>query len=178
MRRCLLLFPLLLISGGCTGMLWQNTDWDCKPDSTPNLRVFDAASQKDLLVVYNEFSERTKTIHTRAYLLNKNQNNVVLQKHPHFVSTNLAGNLPPVPVFQTPPIITSLSQPLYVVAPTNAVGFMVYSNQTSIGSFDLPWYSDRTGQIERIALSPVAITVDVVIVGAAIYFVILNQPCQ
>src|ERR1700722_10201519 len=112
MRYCLWLFPLLLMSSGCTNMLWQSSDWDCKPANNPNLLVYNVARQKDLLVVYNEFSERNKAIHTRAYLLYKNQGRVALQKRPYFVSIKLARGLPSVPIFQSPQISTNYSQPL------------------------------------------------------------------
>lgn len=167
-----LLSLILAFGNGCTGMLWQNTDWDCKPDNNPNLHVFNAARQQDLLVVYNEFSERTKVVRARAYLLYQNQKLVKQLKPPHFVSTNLARNLPPVPLFQTLPTGTNITESLYVVAPTNDVTFTVYSNQIASVSYSLPWYKDHEGQVERDFLSPVTVTVDAVIVVAAIGVVV------
>jgi hypothetical protein len=175
--RILFLLLPLVFGNGCTNLLWQNTDWDCKPASNPNLRVFNAIQKHDLLVVYDEVSERTKAVHTRAYLLYQNQERVLLQKRPHFVSTNLVRNLAPVPLFHAPQPGTNIPEPLYIVAPQYDVTFTVCSNQTAGNSYSLPWYSDRVGQVERFFFSPVAITVDAALVGAVIYFGVLGGEC-
>lgn len=74
MHILLLLLPLM--TGGCTGLLWYNTDWTDKPAANPDLHLFQVERQKDLLVVYDEYSERNKAVRKRAYLLYKNQQRV------------------------------------------------------------------------------------------------------
>ena len=171
MRHSALLFLIPVLGGGCTNMLWQKTDWDCYPALDPQLRVYDATRQKDLLIVYNEFSERTKSIQTRAYFLYKNQQRVALKEKPQFVKTNLTRHLTPVPVFQEPQ--TNLPPPLYVVVLPQTVSFIVYSNQM-INGYDLLWYSDSADRLDRALFGPAAVTVDVVgvtvIVAGVIFF--------
>ena len=63
------LLPLLLLpfgSGCVTKALWTNEYLeDCKEPATPvNLHLFDAKQKNDLLVVYDEYSERSDKIHT------------------------------------------------------------------------------------------------------------------
>lgn len=176
MRRCLLLLPALVACNGCTGLLWQGTDWDCKPAGNPDLQLFHAVRQNDWLVVYDEISERDEMVRPRAYFLYKNQQRVALRKRPHFVNPRTARGLPTVPVFETLEANTNFSTGLYVVAPTNTASFTIYSNQAPVASYDLPWYPDPLGRAERFALSPIMITADVVIVGAIIYFGALDSP--
>ncbi len=159
MRHRVLLFLIPALAGGCTNMLWQKTDWDCYPAPDPQLRVYDATRQKDLLIVYNEFSERTKSTETRAYFLRKNQQRVALKEEPHFVSTNLTRQLTPIPVFQEPQ--TNFPPPFYVVVSSKAAAFTIYSNQV-VNLYDLPWYPDNAGRLDRALFGPAAVTVDIV----------------
>ena len=175
-RIFFLLLPLLL-SSGCTNLLWQNTDWDCRPASQTNLQVYNAAQKQDLLVIYDEVSDRTLAVHTRAYWLHQNQQRVVAQKRPHFVSPNLASQLAAVPIFQAPPTGTNAPGPLYIVAPKFDLTFTVYANQMADGTYGLPFYKDRVGQAERFFFSPVAITVDAALVGTVIYFGLQSCNC-
>jgi len=164
----LLLLPLM--TGGCTGLLWHYTDWTDRPAINPNLRLFQAERQKDLLVVYDEYSERNKTVLSRAYLLYKNQERVEQNQRPDFVGVRMAQKLPAVTVFQdsTPPETNSLPR-LYAVVSTNTESFLVCSNHQTVSSHNLPMYTDPVGEAERNALMPFAITVDVSLVAGAIY---------
>jgi hypothetical protein len=168
LRFLLLLLPLL--TGGCTVFLVNYTDWSNKPAANPHLRLFQAERPKDLLVVYDEYCERTRTTRTCAYLLYKNQNRVELGQSPHFVSTGMTHSLPVVPVFQEPmPPETNSLPGLYAVISTNTESFLIYSNRQMIGTNDLPLYADPVGKEERTALLPFAITVDAALVAGAIY---------
>jgi len=172
LRILLVLLPL--VTSGCTGLLWRNTDWVDKPAANPDLRLFQVERQKDLLVVYDEYSERTKSIHARAYLLYKNQSRVEQNQRPHFENLRMALGLPVVPVFQEPmPANTNTLPKFCAIASTNTESFMVYSNNQMVSSHDLPMYSDPVGMAERTALSPVAVTVDTVLVAGIIYFVVI-----
>jgi hypothetical protein len=124
----MLLLLLPLVTGGCTGLLWDNTDWENRPAANPNLRLFQVEQQKDFLVVYREYCERTKVTRPRAYLLYKNQNRVKQIQRPHFASLRMAQGLPEVPVFQERmPADTNSLPALYSVVSTNTESFMVYS---------------------------------------------------
>jgi hypothetical protein len=44
---------------------------------------------------------------------------------------------------------------------------VLYSSGTPVGTFALPVYRDGMGQTERIALTPLAVTADLTIIGGA-----------
>jgi hypothetical protein len=168
------LLPLLLLtlgSGCATKALWNNGNLEAikEPASNINLRLFDAKRQNDLLVVYDEYSERNDGIHTRAYWLNENEALVHQRRTPHFVNANLMRNLPSVPVFYSTPGETNWTLSLYAVVETNQQSFTLYSDSNKIGSHDLPFYSDGKGKIEKIALTPVTVTADLTIVGGYLF---------
>jgi len=169
-RRVARLLPLLLLifgSGCATKALWNNGNLeDCREPANPlNLHLFDAKQKNDLLVVYDEYSERSDKIRTRAYWLNENQARVDQRRAPHFVNTNLLRDLPVVPVFYSTSSETNSALTLYAVVATNQQSFMLYSGNHEIGSHDLPFYNDGKGRVEKIALTPVAVTADLTIVG-------------
>jgi hypothetical protein len=165
-QMMLLLFPLL--TGGCaTNALWNKTDLDAwnEPAQNADVRLFDARHKKDFLVLYDEYSERHDSIHTRAYFLNQNQKGVAQGQKPHFVNARLSHQLPPVPIFQTlPESDTNFSQTIYAVISTNRQSFTIYSGKEKT-DYSLAVYNDGRGQTARIALTPVAVTADLTIVG-------------
>jgi hypothetical protein len=173
-KRVARFLPLLLLtlgSGCATQALWNNGNLEAikEPASNINLRLFDAKRQNDLLVVYDEYSERNDGIHARAYWLNENQARVNQRLAPNFVSTNLSRNFPSVPVFYEPASSeTNLTQTLYAVVATNQQSFTLFSGNHEIGSHNLPLYNDGKGRVEKIALTPIAVTADLTIVGGII----------
>ena len=162
-----LLLPLL--TGGCaTNALWnkaQLDDWN-EPAPDSKLQLFDASRQKkDFLVVYEEYSERHDSTHTRAYFLNQSEKRVEQGHKPHFVSAQLSRELPPVPVWRTLPLSDTNCPPtVYAVIATNKQSFTIYSNEERT-NHDLPVYNDGWGRTDRIALTPVAVVADLTIMG-------------
>lgn len=168
------LLPLLLLtlgSGCATNALWSNGNLEAikEPASNINLRLFDAKRQNDLLVVYDEYSERNDGIHTRAYWLHENETLVNQRRAPHFANTNLMRNLPSVPVFDLTPDKTNSTSAFYAVVETNQQSFTLYSDSGKVGSHALPFYNDGKGKVEKIALTPVAVTADLTIVGGYLF---------
>ena len=166
-RPGLLIFLLLpLLTGGClTHKLWTEAEMDewNEPAGNPDLRVFLDERQDDLLVTYEEYSDRRETNHTRAFLLYKNQNRFQSHRRPHFVSLGASRGLTPVPLFFSTP--TNPPQ-FYCAIPTaNRASFTIYSAGRSTGSYRLPTYDDGWGQVERIAWTPFAVTADLTIIG-------------
>jgi hypothetical protein len=163
---------LLTLGNGCaTQALWNNGRMEAvkEPANNVSLRLFDSKRQNDLLVVYDEYSERNDGIHTRAYWLNENEMRVNQRRAPHFTNTNLMQNLPSVPVFYTSaPSETNLTQALYAIVATNQQSFTLYSGNREISSYDLPFYNDGKGRVEKIALTPIAVTADLTIIGGYI----------
>jgi len=161
-----LLLPLL--TGGCaTDALWNRTDLDAwnEPAQTTNVRLFDAGHKKDFLAVYDEYSERHDSVRTRAYFLNQNQKRIAQGQKPHFVSTRLSHKLSPVQIFQTlPESETNFSQTIYAVISSNRQSFTIYSGNGK-ADYSLAVYNDGRGQIYRMALTPVALSTDLTIIG-------------
>lgn len=168
--RLLPLLFLLPFESGCTYALWTNGELDAykEPAPTPNLRLYESQKKDDFLVVYNEYSDRNDSIHTRAYWLNRNESRVENQKAPAFARKKSVDHLPPVPVFSSPP--GKPGSGLYAVYETNQLSFTLYSGNGQIGCYNLPVYKDREGTVEKVALTPVAVTVDAGIVGAVAAF--------
>ena len=165
-RVVLLLLPLL--AGGCvTNALWNKTDLDAwnEPAQNADVHLFDARHKKDFLVVYDEYSERHDSTHTRAYFLNHNQKRVAQGQKPHFVGTPLSHKLPPLPIFQTrPESNTNFWPTIFAVISPDKQSFTIYSGEEKT-DYSLAVYNDGRGQRYRIALTPVAVTVDLTIVG-------------
>jgi len=163
-----LALSLTLLTGGCaTNALWNKTDLDAwnEPAQNPDVHLFDARHKEDFLVVYNECSERHDSVRLRAYFLNRNQDRVAQGQKPHFVSTRDSRNLPPVPKFQTAPEAnTNFPQTIYAVISSNQQSFTIYSSGEK-SDYGLAVYNDGRAQKIRIALTPVAVTADLVIIG-------------
>lgn len=170
MRRQPLTIALLLtlLTGGCaTDALWNKTDLDAwnEPAQNPDVHLFDARHKRDFLVVYDEYSERHDSVHPRAYFLNRNQDRVAQGRKPHFVSTRCSDKLQPVQTFQTPPESnTNLSQTSYAVMASNQQSFTILSGAEK-KEYNLAVYNDGRAQKVRIALTPVAVTADLTIIG-------------
>jgi hypothetical protein len=166
-RLLLLLVPLTPGVGCMTHALWDNGNLEAvkEPAGNLNLRLFDAKPRNDLLVVYDEYSERSDTVRTRAYWLNKNQERVDRRRAPDFVSTNVTRRLSAVPVFNVPAGGTNLPPTFYALVAADQKSFSLYSGDRKIGSHDLPTYNDGKGRVEKMALTPVAVTADLTIVG-------------
>lgn len=173
-QMMLLLLPLL--TGGCaTNALWNKTDLDAwnEPAQNADVHLFDARHKKDFLVVYDEYSERHDSIHTRAYFLNQNQKGVAQGQKPHFVNARLSHQLPPVPIFQTlPESNPNFSQTIYAVISTNRQSFTIFSGRQKT-DYSLAVYNDGWGRRCRMALTPIAVVADLTIVGGGLGYLFL-----
>lgn len=175
------LFILLSVpffTGGCTVALWQENSLDAyhKPALDPYLRLYYASERKDLLVVYRDFSERRGVTSTRAYFLYKNDWRIAKERRPFFVDTNMALRFSPVPVYQNLPVPTpNSSNQLCAVFIADINSLTVYSGERVVSSHSLPVYPDAVGTVERVALTPAAVLVDVTIVGGIICLVALAE---
>lgn len=169
-RILFFLLPLTFGSGCVTKALCDNGGLEAwrEPASPVNLHLFDAKQKNDLLVVYDEYSERGNKIHTRAYWLNENQARVNQRHAPYFVNTNLSRDFSSVPVFYSTPGATNRTLILYAVVETNKQSFTLYFNDGEIFLHDLPVYNDGKGRVEKVALTPIAVTADLTIVGTII----------
>jgi hypothetical protein len=167
----LTLLSFLLFESGCTYALWTNTDLVAYkgPAQNPDLHLFESGPRQDFLVVYDEFSERSDAVHQRAYWLKKNQNRVEKQKAPVFARRNQARHfsLNAIPVYYLQPK-TSFPRGIYAVCNTNQESFALFSANHEIGSYDFPVYHDHWGNVEKVALTPVAVTADATVAGGLV----------
>lgn len=173
-----MMLSLLLFGSGCvTKALWTNGNLEAwnEPTDDANLRLFEGTGRKDLLVVYDEYCERTDVTHTRAFWLNANEKRLEQRRMPDFVSPNSALHLSAIPVFDALP---KREEPppefFYALLNTNEQSFALYSNSTQIGSYNLPEYDDGRGKVEKAALTPIAVTADLTIVGGFIGYLWLE----
>lgn len=159
------LLLLLLLESGCTYALWTNGNLVAykEPAQNPNLHLFHSTQRNDFLVVYDEHSERTDSTHKRAYWLNKNQRRVEDQKAPVFAHHDPERHLSAVPVFYSPSG-SNFTRDIYAVCDTNKETFTLFSGDHELGSYDFPVYHDHWGNVEKVALTPVAVTADVTVV--------------
>jgi hypothetical protein len=178
--RILPLLLILFLESGCTYSLWTNGNLDAykEPAPTPNVRLYESQKKNDILVVYNEYSERNDSTHTRAYWLNKNENRVKDNRTPAFARKNSVDHLPPVPVFYSLPEMPESNRNLYAVCNTNFNTLALYSGNREIGSYALPIYKDRQGTVEKVALTPVTVTTDAAMVGGYVGLFVLYSWAQ
>jgi hypothetical protein len=179
-KHVALFSPLLLaLAGGCvTKALWENGNLEAcsEPADKLNLRLFQGAPQTNLLVLYDECSERNDAVHTRAYWLKENQTLVEQHVRPHFTAASSKHYLPVVPVFYDPiPAGMNLPPGLCAVVATNRHSFTLYQANRAIASHDLPVYNDGKGRIEKIALTPIAVAGDLTVVGGCIAYLYLSS---
>jgi len=174
-QRCVPFLSVLLIlvcqCGCATHALWDNGNLEAfnEPAANLNLRLFEAKSRNDLLVVYNEHSERNDKLRTRAYWLRQNQARVNQRRPPRFADTNLVHDFPSVPVFPEPVAgVTNPAPPLYAMVSTNQQSFTLYTLGQPTGSFDLPVYNDGRGRVLKITLTPISVVADITIIGGVV----------
>lgn len=158
MRRWLLAILLLVplgFAGGCaTQPRWTKAgpdDWNT-PAEKSNLRLFDTNPQGDILVVYDEYSGWNDSVHTRAYFLKQNEARILHDHAPHFVSTNLIGSFPSVPVISAAvgPKSSAKNQfsGLFAVEAIDEPSFTIYSGTRELTSHQLPVYENRKDAYE------------------------------
>jgi hypothetical protein len=169
---------LPLLTGGCvTQKLWSGKpmdEWN-EPAPNPNLRLFRDVRQDDFLVVYDEYRDRHCTTNTRAFFLHQNLKPLDEHSRPHFVSTNLASRLPPVPVFAS---VTTNAPELYYIVTMDGGNFTLYSDRRDSGSYPLPNYNDGVGRMERIAWTPLTVTADLTIIGGVLALICWDALAQ
>jgi hypothetical protein len=162
------LFLIALMNGCVTKGLWENGNLEAwnQPAANPNLRLFEAKPTGNLLVVYDEYSERRNSIHTRAFWLNENQKPLAEHYMPHFVSASSTPGLISIPVFFAHTNQSCLPPPPYAIVATNGQSLIFHLRDGLVSSYDLPFYNDGKGKVEKFILTPVAVTADATIVGS------------
>lgn len=169
---------LLTLGNGCaTKALWENGSLEAwkQPATDPNLRLFTA--KKGILVVYDEYSERSDATHTRAYWLNQNQKLIEDRHAPHFVDPGSAAGCAAIPLLSASANETRLSPP-YAVQATDSQSFTLHLPDGSTEEYNLPFYNDQKGKMEKVALTPLANVADLTIVGGVVGYFVLEGMAQ
>jgi hypothetical protein len=162
----LLAASMFLLSGCITKQLWEQKAF-CEPASPPNLQLSFDGRRKDVLVQYDEISERSYRTRHRAYFLYKNLKRLENRHKPRFASP--VPNLKPLQILAAEPSSGMfLNQELYAISATNSASFALYSNGRELGTYELPVYRDGVQLAGQIGLTPVAVTADVLIVGTVV----------
>ena len=167
---------LIALTNGCvTRALWQNDNletWN-QPNLNPNIRIFASQDHSDMLVVYDEYSERADRKRTRAYWLNENEKQLAQRHAPHFVSTN--SFLTPIPVIPAATNQISFPPPPYARIEADQQSFTLFlDDHSQAGPYNLPTYNDGKGKVEKFFLTPVAVTADATIVGGVVGYYCLE----
>jgi hypothetical protein len=169
---------LLTLGNGCvTKALWQNDNLEAwnQPATEPALRLYNAKSKGDVLVVYDEYCERNGATHTRAYWLNENQKLEGNRHTPHFIRTNSQISLIPMPVLLASTNQTEWPPAPYAVLETNRQSFTLHFASGQSVPHDLPYYNDGQGKMEKCFFTPAAVTADLTIVGAVLGYIYLES---
>jgi hypothetical protein len=171
------LFLIALTNGCVTHALWENGNLEAwiQPAANPHLRLFAAKPPGDLLVVYDEYAERHDVTRTRAFWFNENEKLLAKHHMPHFSSTNSAAGLASVPVLLTGTNQSSFPPPPYAIVDITGQSFTLYLNDGDTASYDLPYYNDGNGKVEKFVLTPAAVTADATIVGSFIGLLYLEE---
>jgi hypothetical protein len=169
-----LLLPLLLLVGcqgpgerGFTHQLWSERSFRefNAPASKPNVQLFEHQHRSDLLVCYNEVRE-DGLVQDRAFFLNKNLKRLEAGLKPRFVGKNATVGLHPVPVVVNGSDDRVPPGNLYATFAEDSRQVTLRANNAELQSFRLPVYQTSSGTVQKALLTPLAVTGDVVVVGA------------
>lgn len=169
--RLMLLVGLAAVPGCATHALWAEADlggW-CRPAGDATLRLFHPSDSQDILVVYEEVTEGHQGRRPRAYFLFENISRIKRQQPPKFVKIISNNSLDPVPVFSAGDAVSVPAPTTFAVISADKTWFTLYSTRGPAGPYALPAYLNEKGKMERLALTPLAATTDLSLIGGAVY---------
>jgi hypothetical protein len=168
---------LLLLFTGCetvheyslTYKVWDTDDfrrWS-EPAPDPSLALFETSDHARLLVAYNAYSEKHSKAKRQAYYLQPNQARIDARKAPKFVPPVVPTGMRPIPVVDASALATNPLPNLasYAVLDTSGRAFTLYPQAEPLDPLRLPVYPESSGTALRVALTPLAVVGDTVMVG-------------
>lgn len=179
----LLLGGLLFLGTGCTTVQKYSLSyrvWDTgelrkfsEPAPDPNLALFKARQDQEVLVQYDAWSEKNEAVKRRAYYLRLNQTRISSGKKPRFVNPSKAAGLTPIPVLQWDSVNTNAPPALaeYAVTAEDGRRFDLYPSTGRRETHDLPVYPESSGTPMRVALTPFAVAGDTVMAAGVVAFI-------
>jgi hypothetical protein len=174
MNRCMrftgiemALLVLTLLSTGCvTRALWADKSFHAS--DYPELRLSLSPHADDILVQYLEQSAESDKTQRRAYWLFAHAVQRQEKAKPKFVTPDASLELIPIPMLGDPAATNSLPAGYCALPLAYDQGFYLWKHGRQIGRFDLPIYFVKPrSRVGRMVLTPLAVTADAVIVGAA-----------
>jgi hypothetical protein len=173
--RCLPLLIPICLCGCVTPALWQNGYLERfnEPASNPNLCLYAAPKESDVLVTYDEYCERRDRVRMRAYWLNRNERRIERQQPPEFEDPKLARELETVPVFSARDLPISDPPALYAISMNNR-SFTLWLNDGTSTDHMLPFYNDGTGRMRKLFYTPAAVAADATLVGGFVGYMYLR----
>ena len=135
-----------------------------EPADNPHLQLFQSARTNDVLVQYDEVREKNEKVRVRSFFLNRNLERLEGGKKPRFVSPRKADNLQPIPLVSELSASDN-SHRLIGVVSSHGHEVTLCDQERVLATFSLPVYETAGGKVERVILTPVVATCDVVIVG-------------
>jgi hypothetical protein len=168
----LLSLPLLI---GCQGpgqrgfthQLWSERSFRefNAPASESNVQLFEHQHRSDVLVCYHEVRE-DGLVQDRAFFLNKNLKRLEAGLKPRFVDKKAAVGLNPVPLVVHGSNDSVPPGDLYATFATDSRQVTLRADGEELQTFRLPVYQTSSGTVQKALLTPLAVTGDVVVVGA------------
>jgi len=170
---------LVVLAAGCeTAREYSFTYkvWDkgrrpiCRPAPEPQLAVFVAPTNREVLAAYDALSEREEKVERRAYFVAANEGLIMARKPPGFAELALTNNLSSVPLVATTNAVTNTGNVARYPAGTDyGPGFELYRNGRSEGTHPLPvYFEESVGTAGRVALTPLAVLGDTLLVAGVV----------
>ena len=160
---------MALLSGCATQALWEKSY--SSPAPQPNVRLYASRQPGEVLVAYDALDEKKGTLRRRVYSLSQNAHLIQEVRKPQFLDLTVLDQLPLIPLVESPP--TSEAKPpaeLYAVLRPSPLCLTLYAPARAPEAHDLPTYVDSAGLTAQILLTPVAVVVDLTIVGAVVAY--------
>ena len=162
--------------------LWSNSDMTsfAEPASEPHLALFANRLGEDVLVQYDETSEKNEQVRRRTYFLEPNAESIAQHKRPRFVDPQAIAAMDPIPQSQTLAGVTNAAPGQTSLATWSANGweFSLLRKGEVDGPYALPIYRDSNSTVLRVTLTSFAVAGDTVMVGAVAGVVALVVACE
>lgn len=135
-----------------------------EPADQPDLKVFRSSKPADYLVLYDEMRENGERIRRRAFYLNANLERLNSRRKPRFVNPAKAETLAPVPLLVKLPTASTNAAVSVSLSPDGTF-WRLHEADGEVVDFNLPTYPTASSTVLRVALTPLAVTGDAIIVG-------------
>ena len=137
-----------------------------RPAQQPNVQLFQTKTGDDLLVQYDELKDGRGTPTRRTYLLLENNSRTSAHQKPNFTAPTRIDELTAIPI-RISAAPTAEPATLYAVIDEQRAQFTLHGEQWDRCPYSLPKYSTDHTPVARVALTPLALAGDVVMVGLA-----------